>query len=59
MFIAHDLPVVRDFADRVLVMYKGKIVEQGTAREIFTNPRHPYTRELLASDPVLNVALAA
>ena len=53
LFIAHDLPVVRSFADRVLVMHKGQIVEQGTCREIFTNPKHEYTRELMQSDPVL------
>jgi peptide/nickel transport system ATP-binding protein len=55
LFIAHDLPVVRSFADRVLVMHKGRIVEQGTCREIFTNPKHEYTRELMQSDPVLKI----
>jgi peptide/nickel transport system ATP-binding protein len=59
LFIAHDLPVVRSFADRVLVMSKGKIVEQGTTRDIFTNPTHPYTRELLRSDPVLSLGIPA
>jgi peptide/nickel transport system ATP-binding protein len=59
IFIAHDLPVVRSFADRVLVMSKGKIVEQGTTEDIFTNPQHPYTRELLQSDPVLSLGLVA
>ena len=53
LFIAHDLPVVRSFADRVLVMQNGRIVEQGTCQQIFTNPEHPYTRELMHSDPVL------
>ncbi|HEV7247454.1 MAG TPA: ABC transporter ATP-binding protein [Shinella sp.] len=53
IFIAHDLPVVRSFADRVLVMRKGQIVEQGRTDDLFTNPQHPYTRELLQSDPVL------
>ena len=49
IFIAHDLPVVRDFADHVMVMEKGRVVEQGTVREIFENPREPYTRRLLAA----------
>lgn len=59
LFIAHDLPVVRSFADRVLVMNKGRIVEQGMTRDIFTNPTHPYTRELLQSDPVLSLGVSA
>jgi peptide/nickel transport system ATP-binding protein len=49
IFIAHDLPVVRDFADHVMVMEKGRIVEHGTVREIFDAPREPYTRRLLAA----------
>ena len=49
MFIAHDLPVVRDFADRVLVMKQGEIVEQGPVRQIFEDPREPYTQRLLAA----------
>jgi peptide/nickel transport system ATP-binding protein len=56
LFIAHDLPVVRSFADRVLVMREGEIVEQGTCRQIFGHPQHEYTRELLGSDPVLRLA---
>jgi ABC-type glutathione transport system ATPase component len=59
LFIAHDLPVVRSFVDRVLVMHKGTIVEQGPTRQIFTDPQHPYTRELLHSDPVLSLGNAA
>jgi microcin C transport system ATP-binding protein len=51
LFITHDLGIVRKFADRVCVMTKGKIVETGPVEEIFTNPQHPYTRHLLASEP--------
>ena len=49
IFIAHDLPVVKDFADHVMVMEKGKVVEIGTVREIFENPVQAYTRRLLAA----------
>lgn len=49
LFIAHDLPLVRDFAHRVVVMQGGRIVEQGPVREIFENPKKEYTRNLLAS----------
>jgi peptide/nickel transport system ATP-binding protein len=52
IFIAHDLLLVRDFADRVLVMNRGKIVEQGTTEEVFQRPRDPYTRELIAASPI-------
>ncbi|MEO8437341.1 MAG: ABC transporter ATP-binding protein [Chloroflexota bacterium] len=51
LFIAHDLAVVHHIADRVAVMYLGEIVEEGAVDEIFSNPRHPYTRALLASIP--------
>src|SRR5262249_24214386 len=47
LFITHDLGVVAQVADRVAVMYAGRVVEQGPAREVFTNPTHPYTRGLL------------
>ncbi|WP_432408205.1 ABC transporter ATP-binding protein [Wukongibacter sp. M2B1] len=53
MFITHDLGVVAEMADRVIVMYAGKIVEEGSAAEIFNSPRHPYTIGLLNSIPRL------
>ncbi|MDR6664841.1 ABC transporter ATP-binding protein [Rhizobium sp. 1399] len=51
LFITHDLGIVRKFADRVCVMTKGKIVETGPVEEVFTDPKHDYTRHLLASEP--------
>jgi peptide/nickel transport system ATP-binding protein len=54
MFITHDLGVIAELADRVLVMHNGKIVEQGTVLDIFSNPQHPYTKSLLACRPPLN-----
>ncbi len=57
MFITHDLGVIAELADKVVVMYKGKIVEQGTVWDIFTNPQHPYTKGLLACRPPLNKRL--
>lgn len=53
LFISHDLSVVRRMCDRVGIMYLGRIVEIGSADEIFANPRHPYTRALLAAAPRL------
>jgi len=53
LFITHDLGLVRDFADRVIVLYKGRIVEEGSCDELFANPQHPYTRALLACRPIL------
>ncbi|MGO7019938.1 ABC transporter ATP-binding protein [Rhizobium leguminosarum] len=51
LFITHDLGIVRKFADRVCVMTKGRIVETGTVEDVFANPKHDYTRHLLASEP--------
>ena len=57
LFITHDLGVIAELADKVVVMYKGKIVEQGPVLEIFQNPKHPYTKGLLACRPPLEVRL--
>jgi len=54
MFITHDLGVIAEVADRVIVMYQGKIVEEGTVAKIFSAPEHPYTKSLLACRPPLN-----
>jgi peptide/nickel transport system ATP-binding protein len=53
MFITHDLGVIADIADRVIVMYKGNIVEEGAVKDIFKAPKHPYTKSLLACRPPL------
>lgn len=58
IFITHDLGVIAEIADRVIVMYKGKIVEQGTVLDIFSNPQHPYTKGLLACRPPLGKRLS-
>jgi len=57
LFITHDLSVVAEIADRIAVMYKGKIVETGRTSELFKNPQHPYTKGLLACRPQLNKRL--
>ena len=54
LFITHDLGVIAELADSVVVMYKGKIVEHGSVLEIFENPKHPYTKSLLACRPPLD-----
>lgn len=53
LFITHDLGVVAQVADRIAVMYAGRIVEEGPAREVLRSPRHPYTQGLLAASPTL------
>lgn len=52
LFIAHDLSVVKYLCDRVGVMYRGKLVEVAPAKELFTDPRHPYTKSLLSAIPI-------
>jgi peptide/nickel transport system ATP-binding protein len=54
IFITHDLGVVSEIADRIAVMYKGKIVESNYVKDIFTNPQHPYTKGLLACRPIFH-----
>ncbi len=54
IFITHDLGIIAEIADQVAVMYQGKIVECGSVEQIFSNPRHPYTKGLLACRPTLN-----
>ncbi len=56
LFISHDLAVVRQIADELLVLHRGKIVEQGSANAIFEQPKHPYTQRLLQSIPSYEVA---
>lgn len=57
LFITHDLGVIAEIADEVIVMYKGRIVEQGSVVDIFEHPEHPYTKGLLACRPRLDVKL--
>ena len=57
LFISHDLGVIAEIADRVVVLYKGRIVEEGSVNEIFRNPKHPYTKGLLACRPPLDKKL--
>jgi peptide/nickel transport system ATP-binding protein len=57
IFIAHDLPVIRDFCDEVIVMHKGRIVEQGSTARLFEAPKEAYTQELLKASPLLDSLL--
>ena len=57
LFISHDLALVKQLADRVLVMYRGSIVESGTSTTLFKNPKHPYTKGLLFARPEVGVRL--
>lgn len=54
LFISHDLPVVRHLCDRVIVMYLGRIIEEGPAEDILSRPMHPYTRALISATPRLD-----
>ena len=51
LFISHDLAVVKYMSDEILVMNQGEIVERGSSDQIYANPRHPYTKQLLAAIP--------
>ena len=54
LLITHDLGVVQDYCDRVYVMYKGRIVENSETKDLFSNPTHPYTKDLLNTRPAVN-----
>ncbi|MCB0026336.1 MAG: ABC transporter ATP-binding protein, partial [Anaerolineales bacterium] len=56
ILITHDLGVVAEMCDRVIVMYAGRIVEEAGVRELFANPKHPYTQDLIGATPVLGQA---
>ena len=57
LFITHDLGVMAEVADRTIVMYKGNIVEENSVRNIFQNPKNPYTKQLIACRPSMQQRL--
>ena len=57
VFISHDLSVVRYLADRIVVMYLGHVMEQGTATQVFAPPYHPYTEALLSAVPIADTSI--
>jgi oligopeptide/dipeptide ABC transporter ATP-binding protein len=58
IFISHDLGVIAEVADRVMIMYSGQVVEEGPMASVLTNPKHPYTHGLIASAPSMTSSLA-
>ncbi len=56
LFISHDLAVVRSLCDRVIVLYLGRVMEEGPAADVLREPRHPYTRALLSAAPGIDMA---
>ena len=58
LFVSHNLAVVRSLADRILIMYLGKVFEQGATEDVFKSPRHPYTIALLAAHPIPDPVLS-
>ena len=54
LFISHDLPVVRHLCGRIVVMYLGRVMEEGSAAAVFSTPMHPYTRALISATPRLD-----
>lgn len=58
VFVSHDLGVIAEVADRVVIMYSGQVVEEGPVKSVLTNPKHPYTKGLIASAPNMTSTLA-